>query len=245
MDAIHESADNAAPASQSANPALVLPLTDSSADPTTAETATLSASDTSNNEVTPQDEAFPIEASTADCPEMTAVSTPPDEHTNVKRPVLDESGSSLENVFMALTQNTDRIPNSVVSDKYSELTNTESMTFVRIISGITVNSVSSIFASLASILEIEKRRLQDYERERLSQIKDGRKHMSLYGAARTKREEEYREEEERLSGETEIAIARLTMREIADRDLKHILSMPTELIGEFKEKKLTRRIRPR
>lgn len=138
---------------------------------------------------------------------------------------------------MALkTQNTDRIPNSVVSDKYSELTKGEPMTFVRIISGIGVNCVHSILASLASMLQIEKRRLQEYERERLSQIKELRKQMSLYGAARTKREVEYREEEERLSGETETAIARLTTRDIADRDLNHILSVPTELMGEFKEK---------
>jgi len=48
---------------------------------------------------------------------MTAVSAPPDEHIIVERLVLDESGSSLESVFMALkTQNTDRISNSMVSD---------------------------------------------------------------------------------------------------------------------------------
>ena len=42
---------------------------------------------------------------------MTAASTSP-----------DESGCSLENVFMALKmQNTDHIADSVVSDKYSEL----------------------------------------------------------------------------------------------------------------------------
>lgn len=35
--------------------------------------------------------------------------------------------------------------------------------------------------------------------------------------------------------ETEMAIARLSIREIADRDLKDILSEPEELMGEFKE----------
>lgn len=237
MEAVLESADNATPASQTANPALVLPPTDSSADPTTSEAATFSSSDTSSNETAPQDDTSLIEASSADYHEMTAVSSPPDEHTIVERPVLDESGSSLESVFMSLkAQNTDRISNSMVSDKYSELTNTESMTFVRIISGIGVNCVSSNLASLASMLDIEKRRLQEHERERLSQMKEGRKHMSLYSVSRTKKEEEYREEEERLSGETEMAIACLTMREIADRDLKHILSVPTELTGDFTEK---------
>ncbi len=32
-----------------------------------------------------------------------------------------------------------------------------------------------------------------------------------------------------------MAIARLSIREIADRDLKDILSEPEELMGEFKE----------
>ena len=59
-------------------------------------------------------------------------------------------------------QNTDREANSVVSDKYSEVTSTNPMVFVRIVSGILVNCVSSIFPSLASALEIEKRRLQEY-----------------------------------------------------------------------------------
>ena len=59
-------------------------------------------------------------------------------------------------------QNTDRAANSVVSDKYSEVTSTNPMVFVRIVSGILVNYVSSIFPSLASALEIEKRRLQEY-----------------------------------------------------------------------------------
>jgi hypothetical protein len=96
---------------------------------------------------------------------MNPVSTSHDEHTNIERPVLDESGSSLESLFLALkAQNTDRIPSCVVSDKYSELTDTGSMTFVRIISGIGVNYAGRIFASLASMLEIEKRRLQEHER---------------------------------------------------------------------------------
>jgi glutamine synthetase len=54
--------------------------------------------------------------------------------------------------------------------------------------------------------------------------------MNLFSAARTRREEE-----EQLPKETEMAIARLSTREIADRDLKDILSEPVELTGEFKE----------
>ena len=59
--------------------------------------------------------------------------------------------------------------------------------------------------------------------------------MGLFAAARAKREEEYQAEEERLPKETEMAITRLTMKEIADRDLKDILSEPVELTGEFKD----------
>ena len=54
-------------------------------------------------------------------------------------------------------------------------------------------------------------------------------------AARSKREEEYREEEERLAKEIEKAITYLSIREFANKYLKDTLSKPTELIGEFKE----------
>jgi hypothetical protein len=57
----------------------------------------------------------------------------------------------------------------------------------------------------------------------------------MLSAARSKKEEEYWEEEERLTKETEKAIACLSMRELADHNLKDVLSKLTELIGEFKE----------
>ena len=59
--------------------------------------------------------------------------------------------------------------------------------------------------------------------------------MALYSAARTMKEDEYRQEEERLPKELEAAIARLSVREIAERDLKSVLSEPAELMGEFSE----------
>jgi hypothetical protein len=59
--------------------------------------------------------------------------------------------------------------------------------------------------------------------------------MTLLFTAQSKKEEEYWEEEERLPKETENAIACLSVREIANRDLKDVLSEPTELMGEFKE----------
>jgi hypothetical protein len=234
--AIHESTDNAAPASPSVTAhSLDLPQSDGPADVAAVEIAAVSSRDGSSNLPAPQGEAPPVEPSATDCIEMTPTSQPPNEHTNGKRPVLDESGNALESVLAALkAQNTDRVANSLVSDKYSELS-FDAIAFAKIISGIAVNCVASIFASLASALEIEKRRLQEYERNQLGQIMEGRVQMSLYAAARSRREEEYRQEEARLPKETEVVIARLTMREIADRDLKDVLSVPTELMGEFKE----------
>jgi tRNA U34 5-carboxymethylaminomethyl modifying GTPase MnmE/TrmE len=69
----------------------------------------------------------------------------------------------------------------------------------------------------------------------LYQIKKDRKQINMLSAARSKKEEEYWEEEERLTKETEKAIACLSMRELADHNLKDVLSKLTELIGEFKE----------
>ena len=69
-----------------------------------------------------------------------------------------------------------------------------------------MNCVKSNLASLASALEIEKER-QEYSRNRLSQSKQDRKQMTLL----------------------------MSIREIANRDLKDVLSEPMELMGEFKE----------
>ena len=59
--------------------------------------------------------------------------------------------------------------------------------------------------------------------------------MNMLSVVRSKREEEYREEEERLTEETEKAIACLSMRDFTDRDLKDVLSELTELMGDFKQ----------
>lgn len=52
----------------------------------------------------------------------------------------------------------------------------------------------------------------------------------MLSAARSKRDEEYQEEEDRLVKETEKAIACLSMREFADRDLTAVLSEATEVM---------------
>ncbi|PVH67948.1 hypothetical protein DL98DRAFT_599954 [Cadophora sp. DSE1049] len=205
---------------------------------TTTGTTTVSAEDHSNNTTalyTAGGDA-PTSDPGADCIETTTCSLPPNEPINTKRSVLDESSNPLEIVLEALkTQNTHRIANSTVPGTCTVLTHTDPAVFARIITSIGMNCVDSNFAILASALEIEKQRLRECERNRLHQIERDRKQMNMLFAARSKREEEYREEQERLVKETEKAIACLSMRDFADRDLKDVLSEPAELMGDFKE----------
>ena len=203
---------------------------------TTVEAPAISVGDSSINGPALDEETPPTEPGVAVSTGAITNSPPPEVHTSVKRLVLDESGASLESVLAALkTQNTERIETSVLQGKYAVLTNTDPVASTRIITSIGMNCINIVFLSLASALEIEKRRLREDERNRLSQIMEGRKQMALYSAARTIKEDEYRQEEERLPKETEAAIARLCVREIAERDLKSLLSEPTELMGEFSE----------
>jgi hypothetical protein len=158
----------------------------------------------------------------------------PKVHVNIRRQVLDESGHSREAVLEALkSQNTDRIANSAVPGTCGILTNTEAAVSARIITSIGMNCVESNRSVLASALELEKETLRGHERHRLDQIKQGRTQMNMLSAARSQKEEEYREEEDRLPKLTSRAIACLSMREIADRVLKDALSKSTELTGEF------------
>jgi hypothetical protein len=59
--------------------------------------------------------------------------------------------------------------------------------------------------------------------------------MNILSVAWLKREEEYWEEEERLTKEIEKAIAYLSIRDFTDRNLKDVLSKLIELMGDFKE----------
>ena len=91
------------------------------------------------------------EPSITNCTETTTVSLLPNEHTNVKRSVLDESSNSLENVLQALkTQNTNHIADSVVLGKCAMLSSTKIVVFARIVTGIGMNCVNSNLTSLAS-----------------------------------------------------------------------------------------------
>ncbi|KAG4434968.1 hypothetical protein IFR05_009549 [Cadophora sp. M221] len=123
----------------------------------------------------------------------------PKVHVNIRRQVLDESGHSCEAVLEALkSQNTDRIANSTVPGTCGILTNTEPAVSARIITSIGMNCVESNRSVLASALNLEKETLRGHERHRLDQIKQGRTQMNMLSAARSQKEEEYREEEHRL-----------------------------------------------
>jgi hypothetical protein len=78
-----------------------------------------------------------------------------------------------------------------VPGTYTVLRDTEPIIFTRIITSIRKNCVKSSLTNLASALEIEKDSLQEYVRNKLKEIKEGRKQMSLFAAVRAKREEEY------------------------------------------------------
>ena len=207
----------------------------------TMEISAISATPSSDRSIggpSLDEQSPPAELGVAVNTEATTNSPPLEVDASVERSVLDASGASLERVLASLkTQDTDRIDNSTLLGEYGLLANTDPIAGTRIVTSIGMNCVNSVFLSLASALEIEKRRLQERERSRLKQISEGRKQMALYSTARTMKEAEYRQEEERLPKETEAAIARLSVREIAERELTTMLSEPAELTGEFSEQK--------
>lgn len=156
--------------------------------------------------------------------------------SHINRLVPDECGGSYEDAIEALeTENTDRIPDSSVPGTYDALTNTDPVVFAKIITSIGMNCVEENFATLSSALEIEKERLEKHQQNRLRQIEQDQKLMKMIYMERTEREEKDLEEKQRLSKDTEISISRLNMRELANRNLNDIMSVPTELMGEFRE----------
>jgi hypothetical protein len=161
-DLIQEPADNATSASPStsSHPHDV-PLSNSPIDESPTETTDIFATNQSNNEVALYEDAPPVEPSATDCTEVITASLSLNKHTNVTWSVLNESGNLLESVLEALeTQNTDRIADSSVPGTYAVLTDTEPMTFARIITSIGKNCVESGPTSLASALEALFARLE-------------------------------------------------------------------------------------
>jgi hypothetical protein len=163
------------------------PLSNSPTAESTTEMTAMSVKDYSNTETalcTVGKDTSTSKPSITDCTKTATSSLLLNKHTNVKQSVLDKSSNSLENVLKTLkTQNTNCIADSVVPGKCAVLTNTRSMVFARIITGIGMNCVNSNLTSLASVLEIEKKRLQEYKQNRLSQIKQDQKQMTLLSTA--------------------------------------------------------------
>lgn len=154
----------------------------------TVEASAISVSDGSVNSPTVNEETHSIEPGISVITGAITNSSPQEVRTSVKRPVLDESGASLGSVLETLkTQNTERIASSVLPGEYIVFTNTDPVASTRIITSIGTNCVNSVFLSLASAMETEKRRLREDERNRLSQIAEGRKQMALYSAARARK----------------------------------------------------------
>ncbi|KAH8595424.1 hypothetical protein B0O99DRAFT_686843 [Bisporella sp. PMI_857] len=165
------------------------PLTNSLIAETTIEMTLIPAKDHLNTETTPYivgNGTFTSDPSIADCFKTGTSSFPLNERISMRRPVVADSA---------------------VLGRYTLLTNTEPTEFARIITNIGTTCVKSNLTSLAFTLEIEKERLQEYSRDRLSQTKQDCKQMTLF----------------------------MNVREIANRDSKDVLSKPMELIREFKE----------
>jgi hypothetical protein len=143
------------------------PINNSATAKTSMEMTAMSANKHSNDATAPHtagEDAPRSKLGIKDCVETTADSLPMNKHTDVKRLVLNELGNSLEDVLEALkTQNTDCIADSAVLGKYAVLSNTDPIVFARIVTGIGMKCVDSNLKILASALEIEKERLQEYE----------------------------------------------------------------------------------
>jgi hypothetical protein len=108
-------------------------------------------------------------------------------HATEKRLVLDDSGHSLEIILKALESlNTDRITDSAVPGKYIIFIDTEPMVFAKIISTVAINCAQSSLTNLSSALAIERERLRNCEQNRFFQIKDARKQIALFPAARSR-----------------------------------------------------------
>jgi hypothetical protein len=96
------------------------------------------------------------------------------------------------------------------------------------------NTLTSV-SGLAGVLDVEQERFQEFERNKLEHIAEDRQQMNMALLAQIASEMNYQKYEERLRKTTENVIARLDVRELAERELQGTISEPTELTGEFRE----------
>jgi hypothetical protein len=161
-------------------------------------------------------------------------------HTHsAKRMILDESGHQLEDVIKALKEadDTSRIPNSYIPGVSEYLLDKSASTdYSKIMTSLAIHCVRCNRRMAMPALDVERERLQELERNELERIAQDRQQMNMTLPARIASEMNYQQYEERLRKITENTIASLDVRELAERELQDIISEPTELTGEFREK---------
>lgn len=156
----------------------------------------------------------------------------------MKRVILDELGHQLDDVIKALGEadDTSRIPNSYVpSISEHILAEGGSTDYSKIMTSIALNCVTSTCKTARPALDIEQERLRELEKNKLERIAEDRRQMNMTLAARIASERNYQLVEERLRKTTQDAIARLDVRELAEREFQDTISKPTKLTGDFKE----------
>jgi hypothetical protein len=148
----------------------------------------------------------------------------------VKRSILDESAQLLHHVLMALDKadDTSRRPNSSVPGVLDDvLTKTDFTLFVKIMTSIIENLVKHNHRIAKPAWDVVQERSREVEWNKVGPYLRTESNYRLPNQFRkTLSNGERRHEEE---------IARLDMRELAERELQKLLSEPTELIGEFRE----------
>jgi hypothetical protein len=155
-----------------------------------------------------------------------------------KRVILDESGYRLEDVMKALDKadDTSRIPNSCVPGISDYLHPTSTSTdYSKILTSISMNCVRHYRQTARPTLDIEQERLRNYEKHELERIAVDRQQMNMALPARIASEINLQQYAERLKKTTKYTIARLDIKDLAEKELLGTISEPTELTGEFRE----------
>jgi hypothetical protein len=155
----------------------------------------------------------------------------------VRRTALDESGFRLEDVMKALAETTDtsRIPDLIVPGVSKYLLEDLSIDYSKIVTSLATNCAKSTRNLSKPALFAEKERLGEYQRITMERIADERQQMNVTLPARLASEVNHQQYADRLRKETQQAIVRLDLNEVAEKELQDTLSEPSELTGEFRD----------
>ncbi|KAG9229630.1 hypothetical protein BJ875DRAFT_474334 [Amylocarpus encephaloides] len=165
--------------------------------------------------------------------QSTAIRTP-----CAKRGIMDESGYRLEDVTNTLSRTDDnsRISDSCPTGLRDQLHVEDTCAeYPKILSSISINCVKVNRQTAKPTLDIEQERLRNYERQELERIAEDRQQMNMALPARIASEINLQQYANRLKKTTENTIARLDIRDLAEKELLDAISEPTELTGEFRE----------